>query len=109
MSKLIKALIVDDEIQGRTILRNLLQQSLPHIELVGEAGTVTEAARLISVLQPDIVFLDIHMRGETGFDLLNALPKIDFDIIFTTAHDQYALKAFRFNAIDYPPFQPIEY
>jgi two-component system LytT family response regulator len=101
MPNFLKALIVDDEIQGRTILRNLLQQSLPEIELVGEAGSVSEAARLITVLQPEIVFLDIHMRGETGFDLLKKLPKINFDIIFTTAHDQYALKAFRFNAIDY--------
>lgn len=101
MPTALKAFIVDDEIQGRTILKNLLHQSSPDIELVGEAGSVAEAADLIGRLKPHLVFLDIQMRGETGFDLLNTLPKIDFDIIFTTAHDQYALKAFRFNAIDY--------
>ncbi|HXR84061.1 MAG TPA: LytTR family transcriptional regulator DNA-binding domain-containing protein [Hanamia sp.] len=97
----IKALIIDDELPSRNFLHKMLQQYFPQIIVAGEASNVEEGLLGIKEYKPNIVFLDIQMKGETGFDLLNKLPKIDFSIIFTTAYDQYAIKAFRFNAIDY--------
>lgn len=101
MTPIIKALIIDDEFQGRSVLQKMLQQHFPEIELVGQACSVEEGLQEIKKHAPNIVFLDIQMNGETGFDLLNRLPVIDFGLIFTTAFDNYAIKAFRFNAIDY--------
>ena len=97
----IKAFIVDDESQSRNLLIDMLQQYFPDIDVVGEVSTVEEAVYGIRQYKPGIVFLDIQMNGETGFDLLSRLPEIDFALIFTTAFDQYAIKAFQFNAIDY--------
>jgi two-component system LytT family response regulator len=97
----IKAFIVDDELQSRNFLNKMLQEYFPEISLAGQASTVEEALQGIKKYNPNIVFLDIQMKGETGFDLLNRLPEIDFALIFTTAFDKYAIKAFRFNAIDY--------
>jgi two-component system LytT family response regulator len=96
-----KALIIDDELQSRRFLDSLLDQYFPEILVVGEGSTVDEGLEGIINYNPDIVFLDIQMKGETGFDLLNHLPEINFSLIFTTAFNQYAIKAFRFNAIDY--------
>ncbi|HEY2581433.1 MAG TPA: LytTR family DNA-binding domain-containing protein [Mucilaginibacter sp.] len=101
MMKQIKAFIVDDEFQGRSVLRQMLQQYCSDISLVGEASTVDKALQGIKECDPNIVFLDIQMNGETGFDLLNSLPVINFSLVFTTAFDKYAIQAFRFNAIDY--------
>ena len=98
---MLKAFIVDDELQSRNFLHNMLHQYFPEIILAGQASTVEDGFAGIKACDPDIVFLDIQMKGETGFDLLNRLPAIDFALIFTTAFDQYAVKAFRFNAIDY--------
>jgi two-component system LytT family response regulator len=98
---MLKAFIIDDEFQSRNFLNNILQQYFPDISLVGQASTVEEGLKGIKEQQPNIVFLDIQMKGETGFDLLSRLPAINFALIFTTAFDQYAVKAFRFNAIDY--------
>lgn len=95
-----KAFIIDDEFPSRNFLHKMLRQYFPEI-IVGEASNVEEGLQGIKEYEPDIIFLDIQMKGETGFDLLNKLPKIDFSLIFTTAYDQYAIKAFRFNAIDY--------
>lgn len=97
----IKAFIIDDELQSRSFLHKMLQQYFLEIIVAGEASNVEEGLHGIKEYHPDIVFLDIQMQGETGFDLLNKLDKIDFSLIFTTAYDQYAIKAFRFNAIDY--------
>jgi two-component system, LytTR family, response regulator len=96
-----KAFIIDDELQSRNFLIKMLEQYFPEITLAGEASTVEEGLEGIKKYNPNIVFLDIQMKGETGFDLLNRLPQINFALIFTTAYDQYAMKAFRFNAIDY--------
>jgi two-component system LytT family response regulator len=96
-----KALIIDDEFQSSSFLSNLLQRYFPEIVLAGHASTVEEGLNCIKNYSPNIVFLDIQMIGENGFDLLNRLEKINFAIIFTTAFDKYAVKAFRFNAIDY--------
>jgi two-component system LytT family response regulator len=98
---MLKAFIIDDEFQSRSFLNNMLRQYCPEISLVGEASTVDEGFDGIKKYDPNIVFLDIQMNGETGFDLLKRFQVINFALIFTTAFDQYAIKAFRFNAIDY--------
>jgi two-component system, LytTR family, response regulator len=97
----IRAFIVDDEFQSRSVLKNMLHQYFPEISVVGQASSVENGLQGITEYDPNIVFLDIQMNGETGFDLLNRLPAINFSLIFTTAFDRYAVKAFRFNAIDY--------
>ncbi len=94
-----KALIIDDERLARNELRKLLQE-FPEIEFIGEAMNAEEALRMIDELNPEVIFLDIQMPGKTGFELLQELDKVP-TVIFTTAHDEYALKAFEFNALDY--------
>lgn len=95
----IRALVVDDERLARKDLSNMLQE-IPNVECVGEAEDVPSAIIAINELKPDIVFLDIQMPGQTGFDLVD---QVDFDgnIIFVTAYDEYALRAFEINALDY--------
>jgi len=94
-----KALIIDDERLARNELRKLLQE-FPEIEIIGEAMNAEEALRMIDELNPEVIFLDIQMPGKTGFELLQELDKVPM-VIFTTAHDEYALKAFEYNALDY--------
>ena len=100
-----KALIVDDERLARKELTSLLQE-YPEIEIVGEAVNAEDAEEKIKTLQPDLLFLDIQMPGKTGFELLQSLESVP-EVIFTTAYDEYALKAFDFNALDYL-LKPIE-
>lgn len=95
-----KAVIIDDERPARQELRTLLEDH-PSIEICGEAENVGAALRLISSEKPDLLFLDIQMPGKTGFDLLEELPAPHPHIIFTTAYDEYAVRAFEINAIDY--------
>ncbi|KYP15553.1 MAG: DNA-binding response regulator [Flavihumibacter sp. CACIAM 22H1] len=94
-----KAVLIDDERLARTELRKLLTE-FPEIEVVGEAANASEGIEVIENLQPDLVFLDIQMPGKTGFDMLSELEKAPH-VIFTTAYDEYALKAFEVNALDY--------
>lgn len=101
MMRSITTFIIDDEFQSRNFLHRMLQEYFPEMEIVGEASSVKEGLQGIKQYKPDIVFLDIQMQDGTGFDLLGRLPEIDFAIVFVTAYDQYAIKAFRFNAIDY--------
>jgi two-component system, LytTR family, response regulator len=100
-----KALVVDDEPLARRELRRLLD-AFPWINVVGEAGNIDEARAAIEQLSPEVVFLDIQMPGGTGFDLLTQLDRVP-RIVFTTAYDQYAVKAFDVNALDYL-LKPIE-
>jgi two-component system LytT family response regulator len=100
-----KALIVDDEPLARRELRRLLAD-FPAVQVVGEAGNIDEARAAIEALAPEVVFLDIQMPGGTGFDLLDQLDRVP-RIVFTTAYDQYAVKAFDVNALDYL-LKPIE-
>jgi two-component system LytT family response regulator len=95
-----KAILVDDERLAREDLRGLLT-ALPDIEVIGEAANVTEALKLIPSLRPDLLFLDIEMPGRTGFDLIAALPPPHPQLIFVTAFDAFALRAFEVNALDY--------
>jgi len=100
-----KALVVDDEPLARRELRRLLA-AFPTVQVIGEAGNIDEARAAIESLAPDVVFLDIQMPGGTGFDLLSQLDRVP-RIVFTTAYDQYAVKAFDVNALDYL-LKPIE-
>jgi two-component system LytT family response regulator len=99
--KKLNAVIVDDEARSRNVLAHLLSSYCPEIELLGTADNGADAGKLIKEERPDLVFLDIEMKGETGFDLLQQLGPVKFDIIFTTAHDKYAIQAIRFSALDY--------
>src|SRR5213595_3465367 len=101
----IKAIIVDDERLARTELKKLLQD-FSDIDVVDEAANVDEGVEKIETQNPDLIFLDIQMPGKTGFDLLAELDKAPH-VIFTTAYDEYALKAFEVNALDYL-LKPIE-
>lgn len=100
-----KALIIDDERLARTELQRLLSK-IPEIQVVGEAVNADDALQKIAELNPEILFLDIQMPGKTGFDLLEELDTVPH-VIFTTAYDEYALKAFEYNALDYL-LKPIE-
>jgi two-component system LytT family response regulator len=97
--KALSSLIVDDERIARQELRRLLAAH-PEIEIAGEARDGEEALAAIAKLAPDVVFLDIQMPGMTGFDLLDRIDDVP-QIIFTTAYDEYAIKAFEVNALDY--------
>jgi len=96
---MIRTLIVDDERLARSELRRLLAAH-PEVEIVGEAANAEDAVQQITALQPDLLLLDVQMPGGSGFDLLQALDAAP-DVIFTTAFDQYALRAFEVNALDY--------
>ena len=101
-----KALIIDDERLARKELISLLEEH-KEIEVVGEASNADEADDLITKLQPELLFLDIQMPGKTGFELLEMLDNVP-KVIFTTAYDEYAIKAFEVSALDYllKPIQP---
>lgn len=95
----IKAIIIDDERLARNELKKLLQQH-SDISIIDEASAVDEGIEKIDLSHPDLIFLDIQMPGKTGFDLLAELEKAP-RVIFTTAYDEFALKAFEVNALDY--------
>lgn len=97
----IKAIIVDDELHCIDALRAMLQKKCPEVTVLAGVNSVKEARQLIDELQPDLVFLDVEMPHQNGFELLKQYDKITFDVIFTTAYEQYALKAIKFNALDY--------
>jgi two-component system, LytTR family, response regulator len=100
-----KAMIIDDEPPARRELRRLLT-GFPWVEIVGEAGNIDQAAELIGALTPDLLFLDIQMPGGSGFDLLARLEDVP-QVIFTTAYDEHAVRAFKVDALDYL-LKPIE-
>ena len=94
-----KVIIVDDEEAGRKLIREYLEDH-PELVLLSEANNGVDAVRIINEFKPDLVFLDIQMPGMTGFDVLTHLEELP-QIIFSTAYDQYALKAFEVHAVDY--------
>jgi two-component system LytT family response regulator len=104
-----KALIIDNEPHTREGLKELLIAFCPAITTIGEAGGVMEGISNINSTRPEIVFLDVEMDDGTGFDLLKQLPEHNFQLIFITAHNRYAIEAFRFSAIDYlmKPVDPV--
>lgn len=96
-----RAIIVDDERKSRETLQTLIEKYCEGVFIVGTADGVENAQNLIQNQQPDVVFLDISMPDGTGFDLLRGLSKIEFEVIFVTAYDNYALQAIKANALDY--------
>lgn len=94
-------IIVDDEIRSQRLIEAYLEKFCPEVEVLAKAENVAEAVLLIRSLQPDLVFLDIEMPGENGFGLLNYFTTLSFKIIFITAYQEFALKAFKVSAIDY--------
>lgn len=98
---MLSAIIIDDEQKGRSALKQKIQDYCPEIEAVHEADTAEKGILLIEKLQPHIVFLDIEMPRMDGFGMLHRLREKDFHLIFTTAYDQYAIRAIRYSAFDY--------
>ncbi len=103
MNAAFKAIIIDDELRARKLLAGVLQEYAAHVELVAECGDLPEAVKAIRKYKPELIFLDIEMPGHSGLELLDFFndDEIDFEIIFTTAYDHYALRAFKLSAIDY--------
>lgn len=97
----LRSLIVDDEFNARNNLKLLIEEFCPEVEIIGEAESADEARKIIDENELDLVFLDINMPNEDGFELLSSIPNKDFAVIFITAHNQYALKALKAGAIDY--------
>jgi len=93
--------IIDDEPKARSTIRDILGLSQQKLEILGEAADVRSAYELIQQKRPDLVLLDINLPDGTGFDLLKKFDSIDFKVIFITAHEEYAVRAFRFSAFDY--------
>ena len=106
--KQIKTILVDDEARALTSLEKLLNIHCLEIDVVGTCRDADEAIKLIGHTTPDLVFLDISMSGKDGFELLQELPTINFEIIFVTAYNQYMLQAFHFSAVDYI-LKPVDY
>jgi two-component system LytT family response regulator len=100
MSRL-TAILVDDYPQALKLLENDIKIHHPEIEIIGTAKSVVEAAKLLQKIQPDILFLDIMLGDGTGFDILEIIPNLKSKVIFVTASDAFALRAFKFSAIDY--------
>src|SRR4051812_41295580 len=98
---MIKALIVDDEKHCTTALAGILQKHYPQVQIAAVCSSGAETIRQIQKFQPTLVFLDVEMDDMTGFEMLEALPEINFTIIFTTAYNQYAIRAIKFGALDY--------
>lgn len=107
---MIKAIIIDDIEQARITLIKDLEVYAPDVTIIGEANGVVEGAKLLKSTCPDVLFLDIQMQDGSGFDLLDILKEIPFKIIFITASDAHAIKAFKYAAIDYllKPVDPDE-
>lgn len=98
---MIRAVQVDDEPGAREFLRARLQDVAAEVQVVGEAKNIDDAADLLERSRPELVFLDVEMPGGDGFELLKRLGRWDFNVIFTTSHQHYAIQAIRFSALDY--------
>jgi two-component system, LytTR family, response regulator len=98
---MIRTVLVDDEIDSICVLERLLETFCPQVRIVGKADGVENALRTIQALLPDLVILDIEMTQGNAFDLLNQLQPIAFQVIFVTAFDNYAVRAFKYSAVDY--------
>ncbi len=95
------AVLVEDEARSREILRNYLRKYCPEVEIIGEADNVSKGVKLIRGTSPDLLFLDVEMPFGNAFDLIDRLPERDFEIVFVTAYDQYALEALNNHAAYY--------
>ena len=98
---MLRTIIIDDEENIRLLLRNIIAEHCADVEVIAEAGSVTDSLRLIRQYSPDLVLLDIRLTDGTGFGLLEKLDEINFRIIFVTAYEEHALKALKLSAVDY--------
>ncbi len=98
---MIKAIIIEDETKSRDALLGLLQKYCPSVLTIGHAEGYRKGIELVKELKPDVVFLDVQMPDGSGFRLLDELKHVEFEVIFTTAFDQFAIKAIRYSALDY--------
>jgi two-component system, LytTR family, response regulator len=99
---MIKAIIIDDEQHCIDRLKNLLESEYANsIQLLGEFDSVPKGYNAVKELSPELIFLDVQIHDKTGFDLLREIGKVDFEVIFTTAYDKFAVQAFKFSALDY--------
>ena len=105
---MIKAVLIDDEANNNMILANMLREFCPDVVVAGVAETVAKGEALIRKSKPDLVFLDIEMPYGNGFDLLDRLRPINFEVVFVTAFNEYAIRAFRYSALDYL-LKPVEF
>lgn len=105
---MISAIIIDDEVHNRNVLKTLLSKYCPTINVIDECGNASDAFDKINILQPQLIFLDIKMPGKSGFELLKMFAKIEFEVIFVSAFNEYAITAFEFNALGYI-LKPIDY
>jgi two-component system LytT family response regulator len=107
---MIKVLIIDDELKARNVLNHFLITYIPEISEIRQASSASEATDILSTYQPGIVFLDVEMPYQNGFDFLMSQKSPSYDIIFITAYNQYAIQAIRFSALDYllKPVDPEE-
>lgn len=99
--KEIRAIIIDDEQAGRNLLKSMLNEACPNVNVVAEAANAADGIAKIKQHQPELVFLDIEMPGGDGFSVLDNFKSKDFQVIFTTAYNEYALKAIKYAALDY--------
>lgn len=104
---MLKTVIIDDEAPARNNLKQIIKDNFNDVLLIGEADSVKTGVALIEKIKPELVLLDINLSDGMGFNILEALDDINFQIIFVTAYDSYAIKAFEFNALDYI-LKPIE-
>lgn len=98
---MIRVIIIDDEKKCISLLQKRLQEAFPELEIVAMCALPDEAIKAIRILEPDLVFLDIEMPHKNGFEVLESTKDIPFDVVFTTAYQQYAIKAIKFSALDY--------
>lgn len=111
---MLKALIIDDEANSRSALKGKLELFSPEVSPIHEASSITSGLEAIALQKPDVLFLDVKLAGETGFELLEKLHEEEIpwkgEVIFTTAHDEFAMKAIKFSALDYllKPIDPEE-
>lgn len=106
MNKL-KGIVIDDEKNGRDVIKSLVNTYCTEVEIVAEAVNIIDGYKFINEYTPDFILLDIQMPGGNGFELLKKFDKINFDIIFITSYDKYAINAFKFSAVDYL-LKPVE-
>lgn len=97
----IKAIIVDDERRARNVLSSLLERNCPEVQVLSECSNVPDAVLEIKKHSPDLVFLDVQMPNYAGYEIVKFFDEINFEIIFVTAYDKYAIKAFELSAVDY--------
>lgn len=97
----LKVIVVDDEAAARNVLSKLLHMSKTNVDIIASCCDVPEAVESINKLKPDLVFLDVQMPNYAGYEIVNFFDEINFEIVFVTAYDEYAIKAFELNAVDY--------